>query len=214
LLLATGRTPNVDGLNVAAAGIEHTRDGIAVDAHLRTSNKKVYAIGGAVAGGSGASLAATHTQAQAAVRHALFRRGGANGATIPRVACTDPELAHVGLTERQMRQDRRPFRVLRWPYRENDKAKAERRPKGHVKVITSERGKILGVTVVGDQAGELISAWALAVNEGVHADGLADLAFPHPTYAEIGKQAAANFLPPSLLRILLRRIRALRASRR
>ncbi len=213
LLLACGRRPNIDDLDLAAAGIKATPDGLAVDGHLRTSNKRIYAIGAAVAGACSASFAEAH--ARIAVRHALFRRGSSSDAnSIPRVTCTDPELAHVGLTETEVRQAGGRFHVFRWPYRENDKARAERRTTGHIKVIASERGKILGATVVGDQAGEVIGAWALAVNRGMHVDALADLAFPHPAYGEIGKRAVANFLPPSLLRIGLRRLRAFRPLRR
>ena len=139
LLIATGRRPNVDGLDLAAAGITYDQRGITVGKGLKTSNKRVYAIGD-VAGGHFTHTANYH--AGIVLRNALFRLPAkANDETVPWVTFTDPELAHVGLTEAQARARHKTIRVLRWPYHENDRAQAERETHGHIKVITKKNGR-------------------------------------------------------------------------
>jgi pyruvate/2-oxoglutarate dehydrogenase complex dihydrolipoamide dehydrogenase (E3) component len=206
LLVATGRQANVADLALDQAGIRHSQRGIEADRRLMTSNPRVYAIGDAVAGAPQFTHLASY-HASLVIRHALFRlpvrvRNGA----IPRVTFTDPELAHVGLSEAEVRARGGGFRVLRWPYHENDRAQAERETGGHIKVLTSTRGKILGATIVGAQAGELISTWALAIDRGLNIRALAGLVVPYPTLAEIGKRAAGTYFTPGLTSPLLRRI--------
>ncbi len=205
LLIAAGRRPNVDGLGLDAAGIRHQAAGIVVDKRLRTSNKKVYAIGD-VAGAWQFTHAANY-HAGLVIKHALFRvpvKVDANA--IPRVTFTDPELAHVGLTEAQARASRRAFRVLRWPYHDNDRAQAERQTAGHIKVITDKKGKILGATIVGAAAGELITAWTLAIGQGLNVRAFAEIVVPYPTFAEIGRRAAISHFTPRLTSPWVRRI--------
>ena len=166
LLVATGRRANVDGLGLEQAGIKREAGGICVDERLRTANKRVYAIGDVVGAGQFTHLANYH--AGLVIRNALFRqRAEVNEDVIPRVTFTDPELAHVGLTEAEARARRIKLRVLRWPYHENDRAQAERVTAGHIKVVTDRRGKVLGATIVGAAAGEMITAWTLAISEGL-----------------------------------------------
>ena len=170
LLVATGRRANVDGLALEQAGIRYDGGGILVDKGLKTANKRVYAIGDVAGRGQFTHLAAYH--AGLVIRNALFRLPvRVNEDLVPRVTFTDPELAHVGLTEAEARGGARvgtrvAFRVLRWPYHENDRAQAERDTRGHIKVITSRGGRVLGATIVGPAAGELITTWTLAVTEG------------------------------------------------
>lgn len=207
LLLAAGRMPNLAELNLAAAGITQDSHRIAVDRYFRTSNKNIYAIGDAAGGYSAPHVARKH--AELVVRHALFRLPfKLNDHQLPRVAFTEPELAQVGLTEAEARHGGRPFRVLRWPYRENDRAQAEGETIGHVKVVASQRGKILGAAIVGAQASELIAAWTLAVGAGMNISALAELAAPSPAFAEIGKQAAVSYFAPGLAPTGIRRIMA------
>ncbi|MEX1083454.1 MAG: FAD-dependent oxidoreductase [Xanthobacteraceae bacterium] len=204
LLIAAGRTPNVEELNLGAAGVKCEREGIAVDARLRTSNKRVYAVGD-VAGAHSAHVAGK--QAETAVRHALLRLSPKlRSSELPRATFTEPELAHVGLTEADVRQSGRAFCVLRWPLQENDRARAERQINGHIKVITAKGGKILGATIVGAQASELIGSWALAVSRGMNVRAIADLALPYPTLSEIGKEAAISYFAPALANPWIRRI--------
>jgi pyruvate/2-oxoglutarate dehydrogenase complex dihydrolipoamide dehydrogenase (E3) component len=206
LLVATGRQANVADLALDQAGIRYSQRGIEADRRLMTSNPRVYAIGDVVAGAPQFTHLASY-HASLVIRHALFRlpvrvRNGA----IPRVTFTDPELAHVGLSEAEVRAGGGGFRVLRWPYHENDRAQAERETGGHIKVLTSTRGKILGATIVGAQAGELISTWALAIDRGLNIRTLAGLVVPYPTLAENGKRAAGTYFTPGLTSPLLRRI--------
>jgi pyruvate/2-oxoglutarate dehydrogenase complex dihydrolipoamide dehydrogenase (E3) component len=208
LLVAGGRWANVVGLGLDAAGIKFDEHGIAVDKALRTSNRRVYAIGD-VTGEPQPAHVAEH-QAGLVVRNALFRlpvRFDPDSA--PRVTFTDPELAQTGLTEAAARGRRHRVCVLRWPYRENDRAHAEGEVRGHIKVVTNARGRILGVTIVGMGAGELITAWTLAISQGLNIRAFAGIVVPYPTLAEIGKWAGATYLMSGLTSPWVRRIIAL-----
>jgi pyruvate/2-oxoglutarate dehydrogenase complex dihydrolipoamide dehydrogenase (E3) component len=137
-----------------------------------------------------------------------------NHAVIPWVTRTDPELAQVGLLEDEARTHTGVIRVLRWPYRENDRAQAERATKGHIKIVTDRDGEILGVTIVGPNAGEAITAWTLAISQKLNIRAFANLVVPYPSYAEVGKRAAITYFSrrltiPSARRIIrwLRRFR-------
>jgi pyruvate/2-oxoglutarate dehydrogenase complex dihydrolipoamide dehydrogenase (E3) component len=205
LLVATGRRANADGLALEQAGIRHDRNGIVVDRGLKTANRRVYAIGDVAGRGQFTHLA--NYQAGLVVRNALFRLPvRANEALVPRVTFTDPELAQVGLTEAEARSRRRGFRVLRWPYHENDRAQAERQTVGHIKVVTDRRGRILGATIVGAGAGELITAWTLAISRRLNIRAFAGIIVPYPTLAEIGKRAAITYFTPGLTSNWVRRI--------
>ena len=119
---------------------------------------------------------------------------------IPWVTFTDPELAQVGLTEAAAKRRGQAIRIARWPYYDNDRAQAERATRGHIKVVTSLRGQILGATIVGAAAGELIATWALAIQHGLDIGAVAGLVLPSPTLAEIGPRAAAVNMASSLTR--------------
>lgn len=192
LLVAAGRTANVEALDLDKAGIEHHRSGIKVDQSLRTTNRRVYAIGD-VAGG----LQFTHVanyHAGIVLRAILFRlRARTQRHVVPRATFTDPELAHVGLTEEEARRTHRRCRLLRWPYCENDRAQAERRTEGFVKMVTDARGRILGVSIVGAGAGEMINMWALAIAKKMTVRDIASYVAPYPTMSEIGKRAAITY---------------------
>jgi len=204
LLIAAGRRANVNGLELEKAGIKYDGAGITVDRGLKTSNKRVYAIGD-VAGGHFTHAANEH--AGVVIRNALFRlRAKVNDELIPRVTFTDPELAHVGLTETQARERHKQIRVLRWPYHESDRAQAERLTDGHIKVITAKNGRILGASIVGAQAGELITAWTLALSRGLNIRAMTGIVVPYPTLSEIGKRAAISYFSPSLNNPRLRRL--------
>jgi pyruvate/2-oxoglutarate dehydrogenase complex dihydrolipoamide dehydrogenase (E3) component len=193
LLVAAGRAPNLEPLELGKAGIQHSKAGITVNRSLQTSNDRVYAIGDAVAGG----LMFTHVanyHAGLVIRHALFRLPAkVEYNLVPWVTFTDPELAHVGLTDEQARKQNYRVRVLRWPYHENDRAQAERTTQGHVKVVTDRRGRILGATIVGAHAGELIAPWTLAIGQGLNIRAMAEVVAPYPTLGEVNKRAAMTF---------------------
>jgi pyruvate/2-oxoglutarate dehydrogenase complex dihydrolipoamide dehydrogenase (E3) component len=206
LLIATGRQPVLERLNLDAAGIAHAAPGITVDKRLRTTNRKVYAIGDVVAGAARFTHAANH-HAGLVIRHALFRLPvNVDAEAIPRVTFTEPELAHVGLSEAEARQRAKAIRVLRWGYHENDRAQAEHLTSGHIKVVTDKKGAILGVTIVGASAGELITAWTLAISQRLNIRVFAGIVVPYPTLSEIGKRAAIRFYTPRLSSPWVRRI--------
>jgi len=205
LLVAAGRRPVVDGLDLDKAGIKVERRGIVVNKRLRTSNKRVYAIGDVAGGLQFTHVANAH--AGVVIRNALFRLPAKmNTSAVPWVTYTEPELAHVGLTETEARQRHKGVRIVRWPYHENDRAQAELETHGHIKVVVSKRGKILGVTIVGASAGELIGTWTLAIAQGLKIRALTDFVVPYPTLAEIGKRAAMSYYATSLTSPFVRRI--------
>jgi pyruvate/2-oxoglutarate dehydrogenase complex dihydrolipoamide dehydrogenase (E3) component len=204
LLIAAGRRANVEGLDLEKAGIKYEPHGIVVDKGLKTTNKKAYAIGDA-AGGQFTHVANYH--AGIVIRNALFRLPAkASDDAIPWVTFTDPELAHVGLTEAQARERHKTIRVLRWPYHENDRAQAERDTHGHIKVVTAKNGRILGASIVGAHAGELITTWTLALSRGLNIRAMTDVVVPYPTLSEIGKRAAMSYFSPSLSNPKLRKL--------
>jgi pyruvate/2-oxoglutarate dehydrogenase complex dihydrolipoamide dehydrogenase (E3) component len=205
LLVATGRKPVTEGLGLDKAGIAHDQRGITVDKRLRTTNSRVYVIGDAAGGAQFTHVANYH--AGLVLRNALFRLPvSVNEDIIPRVTFTDPELAHVGLTEAQARARHSSIRIMRWPFHENDRAQTERETQGHIKLVTTKRGKILGATIVGKGAGELIATWTLAITRGLDVRAMTGMVMPYPTRGEIGKRAAIDFFTPSLTSPLLRRI--------
>jgi pyruvate/2-oxoglutarate dehydrogenase complex dihydrolipoamide dehydrogenase (E3) component len=96
--------------------------------------------------------------------------------------------------------------VLRWPYHENDRAQAERDTRGHIKIITSRHGRILGASIVGAAAGELITTWTLAIGRGLNVRALAGIIVPYPTLAEVGKRAAMTYFTLGLTSGFVQRI--------
>ncbi len=206
VLVAAGRKPTTDGLELDAAGIKYDRSGILVNKKLKTANRRVYAIGDVAAGQLQFTHAANY-HAGLVIRNALFRLPvRVNNDAIPWVTYTEPELAQIGLTEAQARQRGIKLRILRWPYHDNDRAQAERETHGHIKVITTNKGQILGATVVGAQAGELIAVWTLAIAQRVNIRSLASIVLPYPTLSEIGKRAAVDYFTPGLTSPWVRRI--------
>jgi pyruvate/2-oxoglutarate dehydrogenase complex dihydrolipoamide dehydrogenase (E3) component len=198
LLIAAGRRPNVEDLGLEAAGVRHGPKGIEVDRRLRTSNRRIYAAGDVAGGHQFTHLAAYH--AGIVLRNALFRLPAkVDTRALPWVTYTDPELAHVGLTEAQARDAHGAHvRVLRSEFAENDRARTERTTGGLIKVVVSRRGDVLGATIVGAHAGELILPWALAIGERLKIGALAGVIAPYPTLSEISKRVAGSYYTPTL----------------
>ncbi|MFN3658719.1 MAG: dihydrolipoyl dehydrogenase family protein [Pseudolabrys sp.] len=206
LLVAAGRRPHIDGLDLEAAHIRHDVTGILVNRELRTSNRRVFAIGDVAAGHPNSAQAAAYHASLVIQRTLLGHRVSANDTLAPRVTYTEPELAQVGLTEAQARAAGLTIRLVRWPYHDNDRAQAERAGRGHIKIVTDRKGVVLGATIVGSHAGELIGAWSPAVAHGLNLGVFADLVLPYPTLSEMGKNAAMDFAAPRLTRSWVRRI--------
>ena len=189
ILIATGRTPNVDSLNLEAAGVEYDRTGIQVDAKLRTSNKRVYAAGDVIGGYQFTHVAGY--EAGVAMQNALiFPTKKADYRVIPWATFTDPELARVGLTERQAR-DRYgdDIFVLKQGFDGVDRALAEAAGEGFAKFITKPNGEILGAHIVGLHAGELIHEAVLAMSQNLKVSALQCI-HVYPTLSEINPKAA------------------------
>lgn len=198
LLVAAGRRVALAGMGLDAAGIAHTDRGITVRDDLRsTTNRRVYAVGDAAGGAQFTHLAGYH--AGIVIRRAVLGLPAKlREDHIPRVTYTDPELAHVGPDAAEV--DRRfgpRAQVLRVDYAGNDRAQAEGRTEGFVK-LTVARGRVVAATVVGHQAGEVIAPLALAVSARMKVSSLAGAVLPYPTLAELGKRAAGAYFSPKL----------------
>lgn len=198
LLIAVGRKVNLDRLDLDKGGIAFERGGIKVDAGLRSvSNRRVYAIGDVAGGLQFTHVAGYH--AGIVVRSALFGLPAkAKTAHLPWATYTDPEMAQVGLTEEQARKAHgAALEVVRADYAENDRARAERLTTGLVKVMVV-RGRPVGASIVGAQAGELIQIWALAIANGLKMSAVANMVAPYPTLGEVNKRAASAYFSPRL----------------
>lgn len=197
LLVAAGRKPNISDLGLDSAGIETSARGITVDARLRTSNKSVFAIGDAANGPQFTHIAGYH--AGIVIRNALFSLPAkVNYRSLPWVTYCDPELAHVGLTEADARKAGEAVATLVTPLSAIDRAQAERSTEGIAKIVLGRSGRILGATLVGPHAGEMISLWGLAIASKLKIGSIAQLIMPYPTLSEISKRVAGSFYTPQL----------------
>ncbi len=197
LLVAVGRAANVEGMGLAEAGVAHTPRGIEVDARLRTTNKKIFAIGDVAGGYKFTHVAGYH--AGIVIRNALFRLPAkADHSAVPWVTFTAPELAHVGLSAAAADAAGMTPTILRAPFAEIDRARTERTEEGLVKAVVGARGRVLGASIVGAHAGELILPWVLAVQGKLRVKDLASVIAPYPTLSEATKRAAGGFYTPSL----------------
>ena len=197
LLVATGRCANIGDLGCNLAGIALQQGAIQVDRRQRTSNPRIYAIGDCVGGPALAHLATY--QAGIALRNILFRLPARmNPDRIPHVIPTEPEIAYVGLSESAARARFKDGLVERLGFEPDERAQTMRSSEGLIKLVLRRNGTILGVGIVGPQAGELLAPWCLALAQDLKLSAIAGLLLPHPTLAEISKRAAGNFYAPRL----------------
>ncbi len=197
LLMAVGRKPNIDSLDLEKAGIEFTRQGITVGANLKTTNKRVYAIGDVSGGLQFTHMAGYH--AGVIIKSALFGLPSkSSNAHIPWATYTDPEIAQVGLTEAEATEKHGPaVEVLRFNYAENDRARAELQTTGLIKVMVV-KGRPIGASIVGTQAGEHIGLWSLVIANRLKIGAVAAMVSPYPSYSEISKRVAGSYYAPRL----------------
>ena len=206
LLVAAGRAPNVNGLGLQAAGINFDRRGIDTDDNLRTSNKKVYAAGDVAKGRGGLTHAAGFHAKQITtnfyflppILNKMFSKATTNA--MPGVIYTEPELANVGLTEAQAieKYGASNVRAVHFEFEENDRCIAERTTAGGVKIVATKKGKILGGSVVGAQAGEMLHMISMAISNKIKISGLAGIISPYPTRSEAVKRAAGSWYTETL----------------
>ena len=197
VLVATGRRPNIDSLDLDAAGIEHSRKGIEVDPRLRTSNKRIFAIGDVAGGYQFTHVAGYH--AGIVIRNALFKLPAkVNYRAVPWVTYTDPELANIGMNETMATAKGIEYRVYTEEFRNNDRSLAEEERIGKVKLLLDEKEKPIGVQIFGPQAGILLSEWVAALNGKVKLSTIASAIHPYPTIGEINKKVVGNFFSPKI----------------
>jgi pyruvate/2-oxoglutarate dehydrogenase complex dihydrolipoamide dehydrogenase (E3) component len=214
LLVAAGRKPRAADLDLEWAGVRYRKDGIEVDRRLRTTARGVYAIGDVTAGAPRFTHAASY-QAGIVIRNALFRLPAkVDYSALPWVTYTDPELAQVGLTEAEARRRHGDdVAISRFDFAGNDRAQAERETIGTAKIVSRRNGRILGASILGAHAGELIQLWTLALGEGLKLRDIAGTIAPYPTLGEVGKMAASEFYKPKLFgrwsRLAVRALRRL-----
>ena len=199
LLIATGRRPVIEGLNLPAAGVKFGKTGIVTDRRLRTNNKRIYAIGD-VTGLQQFTHVASH-HASICLRNILFKYPAKiDEAAVPWVTYCDPELAHVGLTHDNAIDywGKDNITVTRWALADNDRANVDHRTIGMVKAVIHKNGRILGASILAPMAGEIIQIWILAIANRQKITSLATMIAPYPTYGEANKRAAGDFFTAKL----------------
>ncbi|EBA10240.1 dihydrolipoyl dehydrogenase family protein [Sagittula stellata] len=197
LLVAVGRRANTENLGLEVAGIETTPTGIKVDAALKTTNRKVYAIGDAAGGLMFTHVAGYH--AGIVVRSAVLGLPAKASTThIPRATYTRPELAQVGMTEAEARTAHGDsLEVARFDFGHNDRLVAERSAQGFIKTMVV-RGRPVGVSIVGPQAGELANFWSMVIANNLKMSAVSAMVSPYPTVGEINKRVAGAYFSPRL----------------
>jgi pyruvate/2-oxoglutarate dehydrogenase complex dihydrolipoamide dehydrogenase (E3) component len=198
LLVAAGRTVKTDHLDLEAAGVERSRRGITVDKRLRTSNKRIYAVGDCN-GEYQLTHAAGHEAGQF-IKSALFKiPTGITRAGMVHVTYTQPEVAQAGMTEAQAREAYSDeIEVLSAGYDHNDRAIAEGKTSGTAKLILSKKGQVLGASITGAHAGELIHLWSLAIAKGLKPRDLSSYIAPYPTFSEVNKALVGAYFQDRL----------------
>jgi len=185
ILVATGRVPNLKELDLAAVGVDYDeREGIRVDDHLRTTNRRIYAVGDVCM--KWKFTHAADAAARIVIQNALFLgRKKLSKVIMPWCTYTEPEIAHVGLSEREAQEQRIAIDIYLQPLADVDRAITDGETEGFVKILT-ERGtdKILGATIVATHAGDLISEVSVAMSAGLGLGKLASVIHPYPTQAE------------------------------
>jgi pyruvate/2-oxoglutarate dehydrogenase complex dihydrolipoamide dehydrogenase (E3) component len=197
LLVALGRTPNVEGLGLEQAGLAFSSKGIAVDARMRTSQKHIYACGD-VTGAYQFTHAAGY-EAGIVVTNAIFHLPRkADYTWLPWCTYTDPGLAHIGLNEAMAKKAGLEYLVVTERFADNDKARAEGETEGLLKLLLGADGKPLGVQIVGAGAGELLGEWAAVLGGKVSLTTLAGIIHPYPTRSESAKAVAGRIVGEKL----------------
>ena len=197
LLVAVGRRANLDRLDLEAAGVKTEKGAIVTDRRLRTSNRRVFAIGDAAGRQQFTHVAGYH--AGIVIRNALFRLPAKiDDRAVPWVTYTDPELAHVGLTEAEAESRGIPCKRVEAELAENDRARAELRTEGKVVALTDRRGRVIGASILAPGAGEMIQSWVLAIASQQKIGAMASMIAPYPTMGEASKRAAGAYFTPAL----------------
>ena len=193
VLLAQGRTPNLEGLGLDHIGLEYDRRGIAVDNRMRTNHKHIYA-----AGDINGTYQFTHAagyEGGIVVSNAIFHLPRkANYTWMPWCTYTDPELASIGMNEKAARQAGINYQVWSEPFSGNDRALAEGTVAGKIKMLLDDKEKPIGVQITGPRAGDLVGEWVAILGGRVKLSTMAGAVHPYPSLAEINKRVAGSYL--------------------
>ena len=188
IVVTIGKTPNFASLNLEAAGVKTSDKGIEVDAYLRTSAKNIWACGDVT--GQFLFTHAAEYEAKIAAQNAMLPVGAkVDFRTLPWVTFTDPEIAHLGMTQEEAEKAHGSVKVWKTPFKTLDRAIIEGETTGFAQVVTTGSGRVVGVHIIGPSAGELIASFIPAVKEGALLQEFAEAIFPYPTLAEIGHRA-------------------------
>jgi pyruvate/2-oxoglutarate dehydrogenase complex dihydrolipoamide dehydrogenase (E3) component len=204
ILVAVGRSPNVDGLGLARAGADYGSKGIAVDARLRTSQKHIFAAGDVI--GQHLFTHAAGYEGGVVVANAVLRLPRKVDYTwLPHAVYCDPELASIGMNEKEAERVGIEYKVWKEEFKNNDRSLAEGYEQGLIKMLVDKRENVIGVQVLGPRAGELINEWVAVLNGRVKLSTLAGAVHPYPTLGEINKRVASSLLSPKLFSESVRR---------
>jgi pyruvate/2-oxoglutarate dehydrogenase complex dihydrolipoamide dehydrogenase (E3) component len=197
ILVAMGRDPNIQGLNLEGIGVEFDRKGIKVDERMRTSQKHVYAAGDVT--GKFQFTHAAGYEGGIIVSNAIFHLPRkADYTFLPWCTYTDPELASIGMNEKGAKEAGIEYSVFTELFMGNDRSLAEGERTGKIKMLLDKNEKPLGVQILGPQAGELLSEWVAVLNGKVKLSTLASAIHPYPTLGEINKRVAGDYLSPKI----------------
>lgn len=193
VLVAVGRAPNLEGLDLEKAQVEYTPKGLKTNEYLQTTNSNILACGDVASPYQFSHVAAY--QASVAVRNAMFKRLAwqkVNYHNVTWATFTDPELAHLGLTEEESRKQFGEIKVYATPYASADRAVTDLEKQGLIKIITDKKGLILGAHVVGANAGEIIQGFLIAKSNRMPLSKLVQTLYIYPTLSELVKKTAAK----------------------
>ena len=190
VLVSVGRKPYTEGLNLTKIGVKKDYKGrVEVNKKLQTSIENIYAIGDVI---KGPMLAHKAEEEGIAVAEILAGQAGhVNYDVIPGVIYTSPEVAAVGKTEEQLKEENKSYKVGKFPFMANSRAKVNNETEGFVKILAdSKTDKVLGVHIIGPHCGDMIAEMALAMEFGASAEDIARTCHAHPTHTEAIKEAA------------------------
>jgi len=197
ILVAMGRVPNLEGLDLDKIGVETSRKGIRVDTRLRTTQKHIYAAGD-VTGAYQFTHAAGY-EGGIVISNAIFHLPRkANYTFMPWCTYTDPELSSIGMNEKRAREANIDYSLWTEEFKDNDRSQAEGERIGRIKMILDEKEKPLGVQILGPRAGELLSEWVAVLNGKVKLSTLASAVHPYPTLGEVNKRVAGKYFSPKI----------------
>jgi len=197
LLVALGRTPNINGLGLDHIGLSYEPGGVKVNSYLRTNHRHIYAAGDVIGGYQFTHVAGY--EGGVVLSNAIFHLPKRTNYTyVPWCTYTHPEMASIGLNEKRARKAGIEYSVWIEEFRGNDRALAEGESTGRIKLLLDDKEKPIGVQILGPHAGDLVSQWVTVLNGGVGLSKVAAAVHPYPTLGEINKRVVGSFFSPKI----------------